>query len=156
MILAVCGKTYIVSFLNGQWHNFFALEVHRWLTFPMHFPRNFSDFKEHCTKEKTENYQFNNWLASVACDCLKYLLSLGVSTQSTNIPRVPQCLSPRPDWYHPLPLPLASEEAGESQFGRLEKKLSTVSTLLVSRINSVNRNYSEEGGWVYWCFVKFA
>ncbi len=66
--------------------------------------------------------------------------------QSTHIPWVPQCLSPRPNWDPPLPLPQAivpsrnqtgggtHSPAGEgvkggSQFGRLEKKPSTLPTL---------------------------
>ncbi len=65
--------------------------------------------------------------------------------QSTDIPRVPQCLSPRPNWDPPPPLPQASVSPGTKggggtlpcewggggggQFGRLEKKSSTLSTL---------------------------
>ncbi len=41
---------------------------------------------------------------------------------STCIPRVPQCLSPCPNWDNPTPSP-ASEWGGGSQFRRLEKKL---------------------------------
>ncbi len=64
-----------------------------------------------------------------------------------HIPRVPQFLS-RPNWNSPPPLPLArvppppepkgegthssaGEGVGGSQFGQLEKKPSTLSTLLV-------------------------
>ncbi len=63
----------------------------------------------------------------------------------TIIPRVPQCLSSRPNWDSPIPSP-ASEYAGpkgerggthspafegvrNSQLGRLEKMLSTLPTL---------------------------
>ncbi len=68
--------------------------------------------------------------------------------QSTYIPRVPQCLCPRPNWDSPNPSPASARVAPppgtkgrethspgcegvgtESQFGRLEKKLSTLSTL---------------------------
>ncbi len=63
---------------------------------------------------------------------------------SPKVPKEPQCLSPRPNW-DPTPSPAtptelrrgggcrytlaAFEGVGESQFGRLEKKLSTLSTL---------------------------
>jgi hypothetical protein len=62
--------------------------------------------------------------------------------QSTYIPRVPQCLSPRPNWDPPLPLQQASVpppprnqrgggytlacvrgSGGEAQFGRIKKSL---------------------------------
>jgi hypothetical protein len=65
--------------------------------------------------------------------------------QSTYINRVPQCMSPRRNWDSPTPLsqarvPLppepggahspAGEGLGEFQFRRLEKKLSTLPTLV--------------------------
>ena len=49
--------------------------------------------------------------------------------QSTYIPREPQCLSPRPNWDSPPPLLQAIWRGGGSQFGRLEKRLSTLSIL---------------------------
>ena len=49
--------------------------------------------------------------------------------QSTYIPREPQCLSPRPNWDSPPPLLQVFWRGGESQFGRLEKRLSTLSIL---------------------------
>ncbi len=62
--------------------------------------------------------------------------------QSTYAPRVPQCLSPRPNWALPSPLQQArmpplnqrgvhspAGEGGGAQFRRLKKKPSTLSTL---------------------------
>jgi hypothetical protein len=68
------------------------------------------------------------------------------TAQSTYIPIVPQCMSPRPNWDLPPPLPQASVSlprnqrggahspagegvAGGPQFRRLEEKPSTLSTL---------------------------
>ncbi len=79
---------------------------------------------------------------SILCT-LKLYLSLGLALAPAKyIPRVPQCLSPRPNWDPPSP---ASESAPRnqrggghtrlrvrgwgSQFGRLKNKPSTLSTL---------------------------
>ncbi len=79
--------------------------------------------------------------------------------QSTYIPRVPLCLSLRPNWDYPTPSPASEcvtpppppepkEEGntlacgwrgggeGRSQFGRLEKKPSTLSTLCARQQNT--------------------
>jgi hypothetical protein len=89
-----------------------------------------------------------------AADCEGRLLpgnlQCKLNQQSTNIPRVPQYLSPRPNWDPPPPLPHAgvfppepkwggdwgvrthspaAEGVGKSQFGRLKKKPSALSTL---------------------------
>jgi hypothetical protein len=63
-----------------------------------------------------------------------------LGSQSTFIPRVSQCLSPRPNWDPPTPLTQTSVSNGGghtrqparglgSQFGRQEKKPITLSTL---------------------------
>ncbi len=74
----------------------------------------------------------------------------GSKAQSTYIPRVPQCLSLRPNWDSPTPSPAnecappsphgtkegthspVGEGLGGSRCGRLEKKLSTQSTYYVT------------------------
>jgi hypothetical protein len=84
--------------------------------------------------------------------CVQYSLLFciifldGCQTQSTYIYRIPQCISPRWNWDNPTPSPRrrvctpplvpgggaqspAGEGLGESQFRRLEKKLSTLPTL---------------------------
>ncbi len=77
------------------------------------------------------------------------LLCILTPSQGTYLPRVPQCLSPRWNWDSPTPSPTsectppprtgggggmgthlpACEGVGESQFGRLERKLCTLSSL---------------------------
>ncbi len=55
--------------------------------------------------------------------------------QSTYIPRELQCLSPLPNWDSPPPLLQAIWPGGGSQFGRLEKRLGTLSTLWAVKIH---------------------
>jgi len=74
---------------------------------------------------------------------------MGSVPQSTYIYRAPQCMSPRWNWDSPTPLAAsecalppgpkgggahspAAKGVGESQFRRLEKKLSTLPTLWVA------------------------
>ncbi len=54
------------------------------------------------------------------------------------IPRVPESLSPRPNWDPPPPLSPAGEGVGESQYGRLEKKPSFMSTLWYAALQNAD------------------
>jgi hypothetical protein len=80
------------------------------------------------------------------------LLKCHATKYCTYMSRVPHCLSTRPNWDSPTPSPPsesvlppgakrggthspAGEGVGECQFGRLEKKPSTLSTLCVTPRN---------------------
>ncbi len=78
----------------------------------------------------------------------------GVIPQTTLIPRVPQRLSRRPNWDPPTTFPASecvpptrkqkggySPAGGGSQFGRLEKKPSALSTLWVIQIQYMRKSF---------------
>ncbi len=86
------------------------------------------------------------WKEAFANKNVKFLLKCPCISQKSDIPRVPQCLSLRPNWDSPTPFPLSKcapcppgtqsgggthscKGMGESQFRRLEKKISTLSNL---------------------------
>ncbi len=95
-------------------------------------------------------------------------------SQSKYVPRVAQCLFPRPNWdpplpqasvYPPPPPPRGHTrllvKGGGSKFGRLEKKPSSLSTVLLLLLNALKKPIAKETlfcqkkGNILKCFWSF-